>query len=196
MGAPLFFETVDEWRRWLAENHDRATEAFVGFRKVGSGLPSMTYRDALDGALAFGWIDGVRHSIDAKSYRNRFTPRRKGSHWSAVNVARVEELMRKGLMHPAGIAAFEARDPAQTSRYSSERKDVRLAPEYESRFRRNKTAWVFFESEPMSYRRPATWWVMSAKRGETREKRLATLIQDSAESRRIALLRPAPRPKT
>jgi uncharacterized protein YdeI (YjbR/CyaY-like superfamily) len=195
MAQPLLFETADEWRQWLSENHDKATAVFVSFRKVGSGLPSMTYREALDGALAFGWIDGVRHSIDAKGYRTRFTPRRKGSHWSAVNVARVEELKRQGLMHPAGIAAFEARDPAQTARYSSERKDVRLADAYEARFRQNKKAWAYFDSQPISYRRPATWWVMSAKREETRERRLATLIRDSAAGRRIALLRPAPRQK-
>jgi uncharacterized protein YdeI (YjbR/CyaY-like superfamily) len=195
MAQPLFFETADEWRQWLAENHDKAKEVFVGFRKVSSGLPSITYREALDGALSFGWIDGVRHSIDATSYRNRFTPRRNGSHWSAVNVARVAELKRQGLMHPAGIAAFEARDPAQTARYSSERKGIQLADAYEARFRKNREAWAFFQSQPVSYRRPATWWVMSAKREETREKRLATLIRDSVEGRRIALLRPTPRRK-
>jgi uncharacterized protein YdeI (YjbR/CyaY-like superfamily) len=193
MAGPLFFESAEEWRQWLAENHDNATEVFVIFRKVGSGLPGMSYREALDGALAFGWIDGVRHSIDATSYRNRFTPRRKGSYWSAVNIARVEELKRQGLMHPAGIAAFEARDPAQTPRYSSERKDIRLSAEYEARFRGNRKAWAFFEAQPVSYRRPATWWVMSAKREDTRDKRLATLIRDSAEGRRIAPLTPASR---
>ena len=135
----------------------------------------------------------MRNSIDETSYRIRFTPRRKGSIWSAVNIARIAELKKDGRMHAAGIAAFEGRDKAKSKLYSHEQKTVRLAEPYEAAFRANAKAWAFFESQPPSYRRPATWWVMSAKKDETREKRLATLIEDSEAGRRIAQMTWKPR---
>jgi uncharacterized protein YdeI (YjbR/CyaY-like superfamily) len=185
-----FFETQAEFRKWLEANHDKASELWLGIRKKASGLPSVTYKEAVDEALRFGWIDGLAKSIDDTSYRQRFTPRRKGSTWSAVNIARAEELTRLGRMHPAGLAAFRQRDPAKTNRYSFEQESVRLAAPYEALFRANEQAWAFFQGQPPSYRKPAIWWVMSAKRQETQEKRLATLITDSTEGRRIAPLIP------
>ncbi len=189
-GGPTFFETAADFRAWFEVNHDKAKELSVGFRKKGSGLPSMTYKEAVDAALSFGWIDGVVHSIDAASYRQRFTPRRKGSIWSAVNIARVEELTGLGLMHPAGLTVFEGRDPTKANKYSFEQGELRLPDQHEAAFRLNERAWAFFESQPPSYRKPAIWWVVSAKRQETRERRLAILIQDSEAGRRIAQLTP------
>jgi uncharacterized protein YdeI (YjbR/CyaY-like superfamily) len=188
VAGPIFFEDAAALRAWFEANHDKAPELWLGLRKKGSGLASVTYREAVDVALCFGWIDSAMKPIDATSYRQRFTPRRKGSIWSAVNIGRVGELARLGLMHPAGTAVFEARDPAKTNRYSFEQAKVRLAEPYEDRFRGNQTAWRFFESQPPSYRKAATWWVMSAKKEETRERRLGTLIEDSAHGRRIAPL--------
>jgi uncharacterized protein YdeI (YjbR/CyaY-like superfamily) len=185
-----FFETQAELRAWLEANHDKASELWLGIRKKASGLPTVTYKEAVDEALCFGWIDGLAKSIDATSYRQRFTPRRKGSIWSAVNIARVGELTRLGRMHAAGLAAFRQRDPAKTNRYSFEQESIELAAPYEALFRANEQAWAFFQGQPPSYRKPAIWWVMSAKRQETQEKRLATLIADSAAGRRIAPLTP------
>lgn len=184
----LFFETAAEFRAWLHANHDKAPELWLGLRKKGSGLPSVTYQEAVDAALCFGWIDGLAKGIDATSYRQRFTPRRKRSIWSAVNIAKVAELTRLGLMHPAGLAAFANRDPARVNQYAFEQDEVRLADAYGALFRANETAWTFFESQPPSYRKPATWWVMSAKQEATRERRLATLIADSEGGRRLAHL--------
>jgi amphi-Trp domain-containing protein len=188
VAEPIFFEDAAALRGWFEANHDKAPELWLGLRKKGSGLTSVSYKEAVDVALCFGWIDSAMKPIDATSYRQRFTPRRKGSVWSAVNIARVGELVRLGLMHPAGMTAFEARDPAKTNRYSFEQAEVRLAEPYEARFRENPAAWRFFQSQPPSYRKAATWWVMSAKREETRERRLRTLIEDSEQGRRIAPL--------
>lgn len=185
---PLFFETAAQLRAWLEANHDTADELWLGIRKKGSGLPSVSYQEAVDVALCFGWIDGLTKGIDATSYRQRFTPRRKRSIWSAVNIAKVAELTRLGLMHPAGLAVFENRDPARVNQYSFEQADVRLADAYEARFRGNEKAWAFFESQPPSYRKQATWWVMSAKQEATRERRLDILIADSEAGRRLAHL--------
>ena len=187
---PLFFRTAAALRAWFEANHDKAPELWLGLRKKGSGLPSVKYKEAVDVALCFGWIDSVAKPIDPASYRQRFTPRRKSSIWSAVNIARVGELTRLGLMHPAGLAAFEGRDPSKANRYSFEQGEVRLAEPYEARFRENATAWDYFQGQPQSYRKPAIWWVMSAKKEETRERRLGILIADSEEGRRIASLRP------
>jgi uncharacterized protein YdeI (YjbR/CyaY-like superfamily) len=192
--AARFFETSDEFRAWLAANHGTAGELWLGIRKKRSGLPSVTYKEAVDAALCFGWIDGVMNGIDHTSYRQRFTPRRKGSIWSAVNIARVEELTRLGLMHPAGLATFETRDPAKAKLYSFEQGDLKLDAPQEELFRTNERAWAFFESQPVSYRKPAIWWVISAKKDETRQRRLATLIADSEAGRRLAhLVSPAKR---
>jgi uncharacterized protein YdeI (YjbR/CyaY-like superfamily) len=185
---PIFFATPIEWRAWLEKNHASETEVFVGFHRKATGLPTMTWSEAVDQALCFGWIDGVRRSIDETSYYNRFTPRRPKSNWSAVNIKKVEQLTKQGLMHPAGLAAFEKRSEERSNSYSYERAKAKLSASYEKRFRAHKGAWAFWESQPPGYRRTATWWVASAKREETRERRLATLIEDSAKGRRIGLL--------
>jgi uncharacterized protein YdeI (YjbR/CyaY-like superfamily) len=192
---PTFFATPDAFRAWLEEHHASATELLVGFHKKRSGKPSITWPEAVDQALCFGWIDGVRRSIDDDSYSIRFTPRKPNSTWSAVNVARVEELTRQGLMRPAGLEAFARRSPERTTTYSYEqRAGAALDPEHERRFRADKAAWAFFQAQPPWYRRAATWWVVSAKREQTRERRLAQLIADSAAGRPIRpLTRPEPR---
>ena len=188
-----FFATPDELRAWLERNHDTAQELFVGFYKKGSGKPSLTWSDSVDEALCFGWIDGVRRPIDDVSYAIRFTPRRSRSTWSAVNVRKVGELTRQGRMTPAGMAAFEARSEARTGIYSHEQAETPvLEPDQERRFRADKKAWAFFQAQPPSYRKTAVWLVVSAKKPETREKRLAALIADSAAGRRLAQLERRP----
>ena len=185
-----FFASPDDWRRWLEANHASATEVWVGYHKKGTGRPSLVWREAVDVALCFGWIDGIAKSIDEGRYRQRFTPRRKGSIWSGVNIARIEALSAEGLMHPAGLAAFEARTAARSNVYAHEQSGERAAFDaaQEARFREHAAAWAFFESQPASYRRSATWWVVSAKQAATRERRLATLIEDSAAGRRLKQL--------
>jgi len=186
---PLFFASPAEFRAWLEENHGQAQELSVGLHKRDSGRPSITWPEAVDQALCFGWIDGVRRSIDASSYTIRFTPRKPSSAWSTVNIGRVKELMAKGLMRPAGLAAFEARLAKKSAVYSYEqRATAALDAAAERRFQANKKAWEFFQQQPPWYRRTATYWVISAKREETRAKRLATLIQDSAQGHRIGPL--------
>jgi uncharacterized protein YdeI (YjbR/CyaY-like superfamily) len=188
---PKFFATSADFRRWLETNHDKAEELYVGFYKKASGKPSITWSEAVDQALCFGWIDGVRKSIDESSYMNRFTPRRPHSTWSAVNVAKVRDLTRRGLMHPAGMAAFEKRSDDRTATYSFEQREAaKFDKELERRFRANKDAWTWFQTQPPGYKKTATHWVMSAKRQETRDRRLTILIDDSADGRRIAQLTP------
>ncbi|HSK17616.1 MAG TPA: YdeI/OmpD-associated family protein [Longimicrobiales bacterium] len=187
--APKFFRDSDQLRAWLAKHHASRSELWVGLYKKGSGQPSITWPELVDQLLCFGWIDGVRKSVDEKSYANRVTPRRQGSTWSAINLKRARELIDLGLMEPAGRAAYDARDEAKTNRYSFERDQVSLTPEYEAMFRKNRKAWRFFESQPPGYRKTATWWVMSAKREDTRRRRLDVLISDSANGERIGLLK-------
>ena len=183
--APAFYASPEAWRAWLEEHHADAREHWVGFHKVGSGRPSVTWPEAVDQALCFGWIDGVRRRVDETSYMIRFTPRKKASKWSLINARRVEELREAGLMRPAGIAAFEAR--SETGTYSYEQRDAAVFDaERERRLRANAAAWEHFSAQAPWYRRTATYWVMSAKRAETREKRLATLMTDSAAGRRLA----------
>jgi uncharacterized protein YdeI (YjbR/CyaY-like superfamily) len=191
---PTFFPTPADFRAWLEKNHDKVPELLVGFYKKGSGKPSITWPESVDEALCFGWIDGVRRTIDDESYSIRFTPRRPRSIWSAINVKRVAELRQLGRMHPAGLRAFEARDPERSGAYSFEQRKEgqKLAPEYQAKLETNKKAWAFFRSQAPYYQRMASWWVMSAKKEETRLKRLAALIRDSAQGRRIGLMqRPA-----
>ncbi|MCL4803740.1 MAG: YdeI/OmpD-associated family protein [Anaerolineae bacterium] len=185
----VFFETPDHFRAWLEENHATASELQVGYYKKGSGRPSMTWPESVDQALCFGWIDSIRRRIDDESYTNRFTPRRPGSNWSLVNIRRVQELIELGMMHPAGLAAFEARDPAKSEEYSYENRPQGLAEPYETGLRANPAAWEYWTAQPPHYRRGSAHWVMSAKREETRQKRLATLIADSAAGQWIALYR-------
>ena len=187
---PTFFATAGELREWLERNHATATELLVGFYKRGSGRPSITWQELVDEELCFGWIDGVRQGIDAVRYSNRITPRKPRSTWSAVNIARAQELIRLGLMHPAGLKAFERRTEERSAIYSYEqRKSARLDPGAERSFRANKKAWTFFQAQAPGYRQTATWWVISAKRDDTRKKRLATLIADSQAGRTIGPLR-------
>jgi uncharacterized protein YdeI (YjbR/CyaY-like superfamily) len=194
-----FFATPVEFRAWLEANHAQASELWVGFHKKGSGLPSMTWPEAVDEALCFGWIDGVRKSIDETSYANRFTPRKSRSTWSAVNIKRVRELVAEGRMRPAGLRAFAARADDKSGTYSYEQRDaVELGDAYERQFRAKHAAWDFCQAQAPSYRKAAIWWVVSAKKEETRQRRLTALIDDSAAGRRIASLIPpsARRPST
>ena len=189
--APMFFATPAKFRAWLRKNHRTADELVVGFYKKGSGIPSITWPEAVDEALCFGWIDGIRRSIDDTSYSIRFTPRRPRSNWSAINVKRVTELIELGRMTPAGLKAFEARQDDRTAIYSYEqRKSAALDADQEKAFRRNGKAWAFFQTQAPSYRRTAAHWVASAKQEETRRTRLARLIEDSAAGLRVGPLRP------
>ena len=183
-----FFETADALRAWFDGRHDTADELWIGFHRKASGLPSVTYEEAVEEALCVGWIDGVRYRLDGTSNAQRYTPRRKGSTWSAVNTKRATELIAAGRMRPAGLAAFEARDPARTAIYSYEREAAAFSDEELERFRADPSAWAYFEGQAASYRRGATYWVVSAKRPETRARRFATLVADSAAGRRIRVL--------
>lgn len=185
---PTFFATPTDFRAWFAEHHETARELWVGFYKKGSGKLSITWPEAVDEALCVGWIDGIRKGVDADSYVIRFTPRKPRSTWSAVNVKRVAELTALGLMLPAGLAAFAERSEAKTAIYAYEQEDTALDAAAEAQFRANAPAWAFFAAQPAWYRRTASWWVISAKRETTRQARLATLIEDSAQGRTIRQL--------
>jgi uncharacterized protein YdeI (YjbR/CyaY-like superfamily) len=187
---PRFFATPAELRAWLVAHHESASELLVGFYKRGSRKPSITWPESVDEALCFGWIDGVRESLGAEAYTIRFTPRRPTSIWSAINVARVQALEKAGRLTAAGRSAFAARSEARTGVYSFERQTAAvLSPEQEKELRANAAASRFFDAQPPWYRRTATHWVISAKREETRERRLAQLIADSAHGLSIAPLR-------
>ena len=184
-----FFAKPVEFRRWLERNHGQADELWVGFYRKGSGRPSITWAESVDEALCVGWIDGIRKRIDDESYTNRFTPRKAQSTWSAVNIARVAELTREGRMKPAGLAAFGRRSDARSAIYSYEQRAIaEFDDAAERQFRANAKAWEFFQAQAPWYRKTATHKVISAKREETRQKRLATLIADSAAGRRIGEL--------
>jgi len=186
----LFFATPAAFRDWLEKHHASEVELSVGFYKRASGKPSMTWPESVDAALCYGWIDGVRNSIDEVSYRIRFTPRKPASTWSAINVKRVAELRKQGVMRPAGLAAFEARKGDKTGIYAYEQsKSAKLSPTHEKQFRANKKAWKFFQAQPPWYRRTAVYRVISAKQEATREKRLAALIRDSTAGLAIKELR-------
>jgi uncharacterized protein YdeI (YjbR/CyaY-like superfamily) len=188
---PTFFATPDEFRAWLEEHHETESELLVGFHKKGSGRPSITWPESVDQALCFGWIDGVRRHIDDESYSIRFTPRKPRSTWSALNVKRVGELTELGLMRPAGLAAFAQRSDDRTAIYAYEqRKTAKLDTEQERRFKARPEAWRWFQAQPAGYRRTAAYWVISAKRPATRERRLEQLIADSAAGRTIRSLTP------
>src|SRR6478672_5225040 len=183
-----FFKSPMELHDWLKENHYKAAELWVGFYKKGSGEQGIAYQEALDEALCFGWIDGVRKSLDKTSYTIRFSPRKPGSIWSAVNIKRAGELTELGLMQPPGIKAFGERDEKRSAIYAYEQKAHELDDAYEKRFRENAKAWDNFQSQATSYRRTAIWWVVSAKREETRQKRLASLIEVSERGQRLPQL--------
>ena len=185
MSTPRFFATPAAFRAWLDANHNRATELVVGFYKKGSGKPSITWPESVDEALCYGWIDGVRRSLGDESYTIRFTPRRPTSIWSNVNVAKVEALLAARRMMPAGLAAWEKRDPVKSGIYAFEREAAAFDLAAERRFQRNGAAWRYFHQQPPGYQRLATHYVVSAKRPETREKRLSVLIEHSARGERI-----------
>ena len=185
-----FFATSDELRDWFDTNHETADELWLGYYRKSTGRPSVDWPQAVDEALCVGWIDGVRYRLDDKAHAQRFTPRRKGSTWSAINVGKVAALTAEGRMRPAGIAAFQARTPERTAIYSYERETAAFSDEDAERFRANEAAWTDWERRPASYRKAATHWVTSAKQQATRERRLANLIEDSAAGRKPKALTP------
>jgi len=187
---PTFFPAPEDFCAWLEANHESEAELWVAFYKVGTGRPSITWPESVDEALCFGWIDGLRRKLDEEAYVIRFTPRKPTSNWSAKNIARIEELIAEGRVRPAGMKLYEARDPDKSRVYSFERrKAAKLEPNQEARFRAHEAAWEFFQSQPPGYRRTALHWVVSARREATRERRLDTLIEDSANGRKIGPLR-------
>jgi len=193
MSQPSFFKTQADWRKWLKKHHATEKELLVGFYKKGTGKPSIDWKQSVDEALCFGWIDGVRRSLGDDAYTIRFTPRRSTSIWSAININRIKELTELGLMHPAGLKAFNERNIERTNRYSFEQSDIAFTAEQERLFKKNAKAWKQFQAMPPSYRKPATWWVISAKQEATKEKRLRTLIEDSEAGLRVKHLRPYPK---
>jgi uncharacterized protein YdeI (YjbR/CyaY-like superfamily) len=182
---PTFFATPDVFRRWLERHHRDRAELWVGFHKRSTGRASLTWPESVDVALCFGWIDGVRKSLGPETYVIRFTRRKARSTWSNVNVRRARALTRERLMQPAGLAAFEARATKRSGTYAYENRPKSLPPKYAKRMRANAKAWAFFSAQAPWYRRTATWWVVSAKREETRLRRLAFLIEHSARGRAI-----------
>ena len=183
---PIFFASPGEFREWLKEHHATETEVLVGFYKKATGKPTMSWSDAVDEALCYGWIDGHTKRIDDTRFRIRFTPRKPGSNWSKVNVAKAEALIRGRRMRAAGRKAYEARSAAKTGVYSFEQaEEPAFTPAQARRFKAQKKAWAFFQAQPPWYRRAATWWVISAKKEETRLKRLSQLIDDSKAGRTV-----------
>jgi uncharacterized protein YdeI (YjbR/CyaY-like superfamily) len=184
-GTPIFFSSADKFRRWLDRHHHTATEVWVGFYRKASAKKGLSYPEALDLALCYGWIDGIRKRVDDDGYTNRFSPRTAKSVWSAINIRRVDELTRLGLMHPRGIEVFQSRDPSRAGLYSFENRPKTLAPALARRFRANKKAWAFFQEQPPGYRRLVIFMIMSAKQEATRERRLARAIDASEKGRRL-----------
>jgi uncharacterized protein YdeI (YjbR/CyaY-like superfamily) len=186
-----FFDTAADLREWFEQHHESAPELFVGYWKKGAGRTGVTHPEAIEQALCFGWIDSVSRTIDAQRYQVRFTPRRRGSVWSAINIAKIAELTGRGLLRPAGLRAFEERKPDRTAVYSYEQPaGAELDEEQTARLRAEPRAWEWFSAQTPSYRRSAVHWVVSAKRADTRERRLAQLISDSAAGRKVPPLIP------
>jgi len=183
------FNSSAEFRAWLEKNHDRVAELWLGFYNKRTHKKSITYREALEEALCFGWIDGVRKSINETTYKQRFTPRKPKSYWSAVNTRRAGELAKLGRMASSGIEAFERR-ASKSTKYSFESRPKKLAPAYEKQFKANPAAWEFFRTQAPWYQRTSIFWVVSAKQEETRQRRLATLMSDSEKGRRVGMLTP------
>lgn len=178
MATPLFFSTQEEFRKWLQAHHNSENELVVGFYKVHTDKPSMSWSQSVDQALCYGWIDGVKHSIDSESYQIRFTPRKRSSIWSAVNIKKVEDLIAKGLMHESGMLSFQHRSESKSRIYSFENEEVEFSPHFKTIFMANDVAWSFFQALAPTYRKTSSHWVMSAKQESTREKRLHELIAD------------------
>jgi uncharacterized protein YdeI (YjbR/CyaY-like superfamily) len=182
---PTFFPTPAAFRAWLKKHHKTADELIVGYYKKSSGKPTITWQESVDEALCFGWIDGIRRSVGPDAYSNRFTPRRKGSNWSAININRVEELTKARRMQPAGLAAFGRRTDAKSRVYTYEQKDFpKFEPKLEKLFKANKKAWAFFQTLPPFYRKGETRWVCTAKAEETKLRRLAKVMEACEQQRR------------
>jgi len=187
-----FFPTPADFRIWLEAHHDKLREQLVGFHKKSSGKPSMTWPESVEVALCFGWIDGVRKSIDETSYTIRFTPRKPTSNWSSININLARKLTKQGLMHPAGLQAFAARSEKKSGIYSYEqRRSARFTRDQEKQFRASQLAWEFFRSQAPWYQRVCTWWIINAKKEETKLKRLSVLIDHSRNRRTLPRLIPA-----
>ncbi|MFO0941075.1 MAG: YdeI/OmpD-associated family protein [Pirellulales bacterium] len=185
MSEPRFFKTAAIFRRWLKRNHENELELLVGFHKVGSGKPSMTWPESVEQALCFGWIDGIRRSLDEHSYTIRFTPRKRTSTWSNVNIKKALELIDAGLMMEAGLRAFEARLENKSGNYSYEQRSVELVEPYGTALRKNKKANAFFEAQSNTYRKAVSWWILAAKQDATRLRRLELLIECCLAGKRI-----------
>ena len=182
-----FFRNPAEFRRWLKSNHTKVAELWVGFYKVGTGKPSITWKESVDQALCFGWIDGIRKSIDGDSYKIRFTPRKSTSNWSKVNIKRYGELLEEGLIQPAGKKMFEANSLRRRD-YSYEQEQRTMSEMYIEEFKKNKKAWKYYSDQAPWYQRTSSYWVMSAKKEETRARRLAQLISDSEQGKKLGLM--------
>jgi len=182
---PKFFRTATDFGTWLEKNHATATELWVGFYTKNSGKPSITWPESVDQALCFGWIDGIRKRVDEISYQIRFTPRRRGSIWSAINIKRAEELVRQKQMRSSGLKAFAARIENKSGIYSYEQRSTELQQPYAKLLKKNKAAWNFFGTQSPSYRKMVGWWIISAKKEETRMARLAKLVGESAKGKRL-----------
>ncbi|HST30847.1 MAG TPA: YdeI/OmpD-associated family protein [Chthoniobacterales bacterium] len=182
---PTFFRTPSDFGKWLGQNHRTAGELWVGFYRKGSGKPSVTWPESVDEALCFGWIDGIRKRVDEVSYTIRFTPRRHGSIWSAINIKRAQELKKQKRIRTAGLKAFAARVESRSGIYSYEQRPIELPERYAKLVKKNKTAWTFFRAQPPSYRKMISWWIVSAKKAETRSQRMARLIAASAKGKRL-----------
>lgn len=182
---PIFFKTPEEFRSWLEKNHKIKTELYVGYYKKATGKPTMTWSQSVDEALCFGWIDGIRRSIDKESYCNRFTPRRETSRWSTVNIKKVEELIKSGLMQPAGLQIYNKRKEERSGISSYESEAKQLQEEFESKFKENKTAWEYFSHQAPSYKRTIIHWILSAKQEKTKLARLEKTITESEKQKRV-----------
>jgi uncharacterized protein YdeI (YjbR/CyaY-like superfamily) len=183
--SPKFFPTPSAFRKWLAANHAKSKELWVGFYRKDSGKPSINWPESVDEALCFGWIDGIRKTIDDQSYKIRFSPRKPTSIWSAVNIRNAERLIKEKRMQPAGLKAYQARKEFRSGIYSYEQRPAELVEPYASKLKENKAAWKFFQSQPPYYRKTITWWIVSARQEETRMKRLDKLVEISAKGQRI-----------
>lgn len=186
---PKFFSKSSDFREWLERNHKKKTELLVGYYKKGSGKPSITWPESVDTALCFGWIDGIRKSLAEETYTIRFTPRKEKSHWSAVNLKRFVELKKKGLIHPAGQLAFEKMEANNSKQASFEQNNVILDKEFKAKLKANEKAWAFFQKLAPSYKKTSIWWVISAKKNETKWRRLNILIKSCEAKEKIPILK-------
>lgn len=195
-GNPLYFPTSKDFRDWFQSNYQDQSELWVGFYKKATGLPSITWPESVDQALCFGWIDGIRKSIDDKSYKIRFTPRKAQSHWSGVNIKKVKELKKLGLMTPAGLRAYNRRTKAKSRQASFEQGKVELRKDFEDKLMKNTKAWNYFKEKSPSYQKQTIWWVMSAKKEETQIKRMNVLIESSQKQEVIPPMKVARKDKS